>query len=295
MGLTYQVFPTRDEWLEARKRTIGASSLAHYIATGQLPSPPPNIPNIRSALRFGSIWEPMLVQIYADRLHLDLATKNTPVEQLENGQIAWYDNSFYTDGRLHASLDAAYRDHAGIIHTVEVKTGSQPAYTFLTRMQRDQYASQAQIEARMLGTDRAEIVYAQRPPDWETLTSSQIVEHVTDTLYGTIIPDVMSMEELERHATAYEHAMRPTANQGDLLLADLLEAKRRYGQARQRLAAWMAEHPDERVAYEGHVARMTAGTRTITDYATYFRQHPADLTPYRKTTTNSRLSIAKER
>lgn len=163
-NLTYKVFKDRETWLEAREETVGASSLAHFIASGELPSPPPDVPAVQSALQFGSIWEPMLVKLYAEHLHLDVASKNTPVANLTAGQLAWYDNSFYTDGRLHVSLDAAYRDHEGILHTVEVKTGSKPSYAFLTTEQRKQYSAQAQIEARMMDTEHAEIIYAQRPP-----------------------------------------------------------------------------------------------------------------------------------
>lgn len=294
MDLTYHIYPTRDEWLEARKQTIGASSLAHYIATAQLPSTPPNVPAVQSALQFGSIWEPMLVKQYADRLHLDIVGKNTPVHQLENGQLAWYDNSFYTDGRLHVSLDAAYRDHAGHLHTVEAKTGSKPAYAFLNTTQHDQYEAQAQIEARMMDTDFAEIIYAQRPSGWETLSANQITEHIERTLDIITIPDIMGMSELEQYATAYEHAQQPSDPDGQRLLDELLAAKSQYETAKTRLSAWLEQHPGERAASNGHIARLASTTRTITDYKTYFKQHPADLTPYKKTSTSIRLSIVKE-
>ena len=294
-NLTYRVFQDRETWLEARKQTIGASSLAHFIATGQLPSPPPNIPIIQSALRFGSIWEPMLVQLYANRLRLTIVAKNTPVEELENGQLAWYDNSFYTDGRLHVSLDAAYRDREGILHTVEAKTGSKPSYAFLTAEQRGQYAAQAQIEARMMGTDYAEIIYAQRPPSWETLDADHITGRIRETLDIITVPDVMDASVLERHAMEYERANHPVDNDGRRLLAELLEVKDRYEALKDRLAAWLDGHPGERVACEGHVARLAESTRTTTDYKAYFSRHPADLTPFRKTLKTTRLSIVKEK
>ena len=296
-NLTYKVFQDRETWLKAREETIGASSLAHFIATGQLPSPPPDVPAVQSALQFGSIWEPMLVKLYAERLELDIASKNTPVAQLENGQLAWYDNSFYTDGRLHVSLDAAYRDHGGLLHTVEVKTGSKPSYAFLSTEQRSQYASQAQIEARMMDTDYAEIIYAQRPPSWETLNADYITERIKETLDIVIVPDVMDAGALEKHATEYERAMRPADadNGGQQLLADLLEAKDRYETLKEQLATWLAEHPGERVACDGHVARLAETTRTTTDYKAYFQQHPADLTPFKKTSTTTRLSVVKEK
>lgn len=296
-NLTYRVFQDRETWLKAREETIGASSLAHFIATGQLPSPPPDIPAVQSALRFGSIWEPMLVKLYAEHLQLAIVAKNTPVDRLENGQLAWYDNSFYTDGRLHVSLDAAYRDYGGILHTVEVKTGSKPSYAFLTTEQHNQYSAQAQIEARMMDTEYAEIIYAQRPPSWETLDADYITEQIKKTLDIAIVQDVMDVGKLEKYATEYERAEHPTDadNGGQQLLAELLEAKDRYDTLRERLSTWLGEHPGERVVCAGHVARLAETTRTTTDYRAYFSQHPADLTPFRKTSTTTRLSVVKEK
>lgn len=296
-NLTYRVFQDRETWLKAREETIGASSLAHFIATGQLPSPPPDVPAVQSALRFGSIWEPMLVKLYAEHLQLAIVAKNTPVEKLENGQLAWYDNSFYTDGRMHVSLDAAYRDHGGLLHTVEVKTGSKPSYAFLSAERRSQYSAQAQIEARMMDTEYAEIIYAQRPPSWETLNADYITERIKETLDIVIVPDVMDAGALEKHATEYERAMRPTDsdNGGQQLLAELLEAKDRYEALKEKLATWLDEHPGERVSCAGHVARLAETTRTTTDYKAYFSQHPADLTPFRKTSKTTRLSVVKEK
>lgn len=296
-NLTYKVFQDRETWLKAREETIGASSLAHFIATGQLPSPPPDIPAVQSALRFGSIWEPMLVKLYAEHLQLAIVAKNTPVDCLENGQLAWYDNSFYTDGRLHVSLDAAYRDYGGILHTVEVKTGSKPSYAFLTNEQRNQYSAQAQIEARMMDTEYAEIIYAQRPPSWETRNAEYITERIKETLDTVIVPDVMDVGKLEKYVTEYERAEQPadTDDDGWRLLSELLEAKDRYEALKEKLSTWLGEHPGERVYCAGHVARLVETTRTTTDYKAYFSQHPADLTPFRKTSTTTRLSVVKEK
>lgn len=296
-NLTYKVFQDRETWLKAREETIGASSLAHFIATGQLPSPPPDIPAVQSALRFGSIWEPMLVKLYAEHLQLAIVSKNTPVDRLENGQLAWYDNSFYTDGRLHVSLDAAYRDYGGLLHTVEVKTGSKPSYAFLTTEQRNQYSAQAQIEARMMDTEYAEIIYAQRPPSWETLNAEYITERIKETLDIAIVPDVMDTGKLERYVTEYERAEQPDDpdDYGWRLLAELLEAKDRYEALKEKLSTWLSEHPGERVYCAGHIARLVETTRTTTDYKAYFSQHPADLTPFRKTSTTTRLSVVKEK
>lgn len=295
-NLTYKVFKDRETWLKAREETIGASSLAHFIATGQLPSPPPPIPAVQSALQFGSIWEPMLVKLYAEHLELVIVAKNTPVEQLENGQLAWYDNSFYTDGRLHVSLDAAYRDNEGVLHPVEVKTGSKPSYAFLSTEQRSQYSAQAQIEACMINAGYAEIIYAQRPPSWETLSADSITKRIEETLNVVTVSDMMDTDTLEQHAAEYEHAMHPTDadNGGRQLLTELLEAKDRYETLKDKLSTWLTEHPGKRVACDGHVARLAETTRTTTDYKAYFQQHPADLTPFQKTSSTTRLSVVKE-
>lgn len=296
-NLTYKVFKDRETWLKAREETIGASSLAHFIATGQLPSPPPAIPAVQSALQFGSIWEPMLVKLYAEHLELVIAAKNTPVEQLENGQLAWYDNSFYTDGRLHVSLDAAYRDNGGVLHTVEVKTGSKPSYAFLNSEQHSQYSAQAQIEACMINAGHAEIIYAQRPPSWETLSADSITKRIKETLNVVTVSNMMDTDTLEKHAAEYERAIHPTDvdNDGQQLLTELLEAKDRYETLKDKLATWLTEHPGKRVACDGHVARLAETTRTTTDYKAYFQQHPADLTPFQKTSSTTRLSVVKEK
>lgn len=294
-NLTYRVFPDRETWLKAREETVGASSLAHFIATRQLPSTPPNVPAVQSAIKFGSIWEPMVVKLYAEHLQLDVASKNTPLANLTAGQLAWYDNSFYTDGRMHVSLDAAYRDHDGLLHTVEVKTGSKPSYAFLTAMQHRQYSAQAQLEARMVGAEFAEIVYAQRPADWERLSPGAITEHIKKTLYIVFIDDIMEQDAVDRWYDAYKNE-NDDSEDGLPLMSELLEAKERYEHAKERLTMWLSDHPGERVHYDGHVARLVETSRTTTDYATLFGQHPEiDLKPFQKTSKTIRLSIVKEK
>ena len=293
-NLEYHVYDTREQWLEAREETVGASSLAHFIATGQLPSPPPDVPAVQSAIQFGSIWEPMVVKLYAEHLRLDLASKNTPVADLTAGQLAWYDNSFYTDGRMHVSLDAAYRDRDGILHTVEVKTGSKPSYAFLSAMQHRQYSAQAQLEARMVGAKYAEIIYAQRPADWERLSSDAITEHIRKTLDIVFVSDIMEQDVVDRWYDAYKKD--DDSEDGLPLMSEVLEAKERYERAKERLTMWLSDHPGERIHCDGHVARLVETSRTTTDYATLFGQHPEiDLKPFQKTSTTTRLSIIKEK
>lgn len=295
-NLEYHVYETREQWLEARKNTVGASSLAHFIASGELPSPPPNVPAVQSAIQFGSIWEPMLVKLYAEHLQLDVASKNTPVADLTAGQLAWYDNSFYTDGRMHVSLDAAYRDRDGILYTVEVKTGSKPSYAFLSAMQHRQYSAQAQLEARMVGAKYAEIIYAQRPADWERLSPDAITEHIRKTLDIAFVGNIMEQDAVDRWYDAYKKAERDDSKDGLPLMSEVLEAKERYENAKERLTMWLSDHPGERIHCDGHVARLVETSRTTTDYATLFGQHPEiDLTPFQKTSTTTRLSIVKEK
>ena len=293
-NLEYHVYDTREQWLEARKDTIGASSLAHFIASGELPSPPPDVPAVQSAIQFGSIWEPMLVKLYAERLQLDLTSKNTPLSDLAAGQLAWYDNSFYTDGRMHVSLDAAYRDRDGILHTVEVKTGSKPSYAFLSAMQHRQYSAQAQLEARMVGADFTEIIYAQRPPDWERLSPDVITEHIGKTLDIVSVSDIMEQDVVDMWYDDYKKD--DDSEDGLPLMSEVLEAKERYEKAKERLAMWLSDHPGERIHCDGHVARLVETSRTTTDYATLFGQHPEiDLKPFQKTSKTIRLSIVKEK
>ena len=295
-NLEYHVYDTREQWLEARKTTVGASSLAHFIATEQLPSPPPNVPAVQSAIQFGSIWEPMVVKLYAEHLQLDVASKNTPLADLTAGQLAWYDNSFYTDGRMHVSLDAAYRDSDGILHTVEVKTGGKPSYAFLTAMQHRQYYAQAQLEARMVGAKYAEIIYAQRPSDWERLSPDAITEHIRKTLHIVFVDDIMEQDAVDRWYDAYKKYENDGSEDGLPLMSEVLESKERYERAKERLTMWLNDHPGERVHCHGHVARLVETSRTTTDYATLFGQHPEiDLKPFQKTSKAIRLSIVKEK
>lgn len=293
-NLEYHVYDTREQWLEARKDTVGASSLAHFIASGELPSPPPDVPAVQSAIQFGSIWEPMVVKLYAERLRLDVASKNTPLADLAAGQLAWYDNSFYTDGRMHVSLDAAYRDRDGVLHTVEAKTGSKPSYAFLSAMQHRQYSAQAQLEARMVGAKFAEIIYAQRPADWGRLSPEAITEHIGKTLDIVSVGDIMEQDVVDRWYDAYRKD--DDSEEGLPLMSEALEAKERYERAKERLAMWLSDHPGERVHCGGHVARLVETSRTTTDYAALFGQHPEiDLKPFQKTSKAIRLSIVKEK
>lgn len=129
------------------------------------------------------------------------------------------------------------------------------------------------------------------------LNADYITERIKETLDIAIVPDVMDVGALERYVTEYERAMRPSDsdNGGQQLLAELLEAKDRYETLKGKLSTWLGEHPGERVACAGHIARLAETTRTTTDYKAYFSQHPADLGPFKKTSTTTRLSVVKEK
>lgn len=295
-NLEYHVYDTREQWLEARKNTVGASSLAHFIASGELPSPPPDVPAVQSAIQFGSIWEPMVVKLYAEHMQVDVVSKNTPLADLAAGQLAWYDNSFYTNGRMHVSLDAAYRDRNGVLHTVEVKTGGNPSYAFLSAMQHRQYSAQAQIEACMVGAKFAEIIYAQRPADWEQLSPEAITEHIRGTLDIVFVHDIMEQDVMDMWYHAYKTDEPEDSEEGLPLMSEMLKAKERYEHAKERLTTWLSDHPGKRVHCDGHVARLVETSRTTTDYATLFGQHPEiDLKPFQKTSKAIRLSVVKEK
>ena len=61
---TYTVYPSKDEWLAARDRTPGASTLGRWHAYHEL-TPPPDNEHVRNALTFGSLWEPYIAKQWA--------------------------------------------------------------------------------------------------------------------------------------------------------------------------------------------------------------------------------------
>jgi len=187
---TFEVFKDHEQWLEARKNNIGASTLAQFAITGERATPlPTGIPALESALRFGSDWEPYVAQLVAHSFELTIAPKNTPIEQLEDGQMSWHDDSFYSilDGKVHASLDVA-AVIGGIPSIIEIKTSSATRFAFVGSELRQRYLTQAGLEAFISGAQQYVIAFAHRPPDWQNMSVEDISAVLKDSL-ETIVHD----------------------------------------------------------------------------------------------------------
>lgn len=296
--LTYQTYESHTAWLQARETTVGASTLSHYINDGTPPTPlPDNVPALQDALLFGSVWEPEIVRLYARMNGLKIMGKNIPVENLEPNSITWHDNSFYLNDvypTMHVSYDAILRDEENHLVVVEVKTGS--ARAFWNVRLRPVYQLQAQIEAEFINAGKAVIVYAQRPPQWKTLTSQQISSHLASTISLDWV-EPCKPEQLAEWLAMWDNIQPPTEdNEGSQLLANLLEARQVVDERTLLLSEWLEQHPQTIVKADGRVARLKESTTTRTDYQKYFTDHPAaNLADYQKTTTTTRLSIIKEK
>lgn len=295
--MQFLTFDSRETWLQARKATVGASTLSHFITDGTPPAPlPDNVPALQDALLFGSVWEPEIVRLYARMNGLKIAGKNIPIEELEPNSITWHDNSFYLNDEfpfMHVSYDAIIRDKDNNLIVVEVKTGS--AGSFWNVRLRPTYQRQASIEGAFIHAVKTVIVYAQRPPQWKTLTSQQVSSHLANTIsteWGT----PCTPEQLEEWLDKW-HNTQPaiTDSEGARLLGSLLEAKQLVEERTRVLSEWLEQHPDTTVKADGRIARLKETSTTRTDYAKYFTEHPANLSDYQKTTTTTRLSITKER
>ena len=309
MKRQYRLFETRDAWLKARENSIGASSLAKYWVTGERETQlPDNIPALNSALRFGSDWEPYIAQEFASQSNLNLAVMNVPVEDLNNGELAWYDNSFYisTDDfgnnvkRLHVSLDAAYKDAEGRLITVEIKTGSAGRFGFVSDEFRQRYEIQAGIEARMVDADNAIIVYVQRPHDWESMSVAAISEWVKGYIEVVNVPfkRKVSMHRLVQKLKEYSSERKPSNPEGASLLEKYLGLKNQTDLAKKDLEDWLAVHKGEIVYGGGYIAKLENRESRRTDYKSLFADKgisPDDVEPYVKKTDSIRLSLSKDK
>lgn len=309
MKRQYRLFPTRDEWLKAREASIGASSLAKYWVTGERETKlPDNIPALNSALRFGSDWEPYIAQEFASQSNLNLAVMNAPVEDLNNGELAWYDNSFYisTDDfgnnvkRLHVSLDAAYKDAEGRLVTVEIKTGSAGRFGFVSDELRQRYEIQSGIEARMVDADNAIIVYVQRPHDWESMSVAAISEWVKGYIEVVNVPFKrnVSMHRIVQKLKEYSSERKPSNPEGAGLLETYLGLKSQTDFAKKDLEDWLAVHQGEIVYGGGYIAKLENREAKRTDYKSLFADKgisPDDVEPYVRKTDSIRLSLVKDK
>lgn len=309
MKRQYLLFETRDEWLKARKNSIGASSLAKYWVTGERETKlPDNIPALNSALRFGSDWEPYIAQEFASQSSLNLAVMNTPVEYLSNGELSWYDNSFYLSMNdfgnnidcLHVSLDAAYKDADGHLVTVEIKTGNAGKFGFVSDEFRQRYEIQAGIEARMVDADNSIIVYVQRPHNWESMSVAAISDWIKGHIEVVNVPfkRKVSMHRLVQKLKEYSSERKPSNPEGANLLEKYLSLKSQTDLAKKDLEDWLAVHQGEIVYGGGYIAKLENREAKRTDYKSLFADKgisPDDVEPYVRKVDSIRLSLSKDK
>lgn len=301
--VTFHVFKSEEEWLKAREDTIGASGLAQFWITGEHPSPlPTDIPALTSALNFGSIWEPYIVQEFAKLEGLAIAKVNTPAEELKPNEIAWYDWSFYLNEKLglHMSPDAVFRNSRGALCTLEVKTGSKPKLWEIEQSMMERYRIQAAVEARLLSARHAYIIYAPRPTGWEQMTAEQIQEDIQKSVAAKDILEVKldSDNNLRAIKKMVDSMNDDSPVEESDLLREYVEAKEALKKATDTLTEYLVGHPDEKLHYGGMMARLVQKKNTKTDYEGFLSDHGFDqeaLESYKDVTYKDGLSVTKEK
>lgn len=299
---TYTVYPSKDEWLAARDKTPGASTLGRWHAYHEL-TPPPDNEHVRNALTFGSLWEPYIAKQFALVNGYKTCPPNTHWDDIPNGALAWYDDSILADDQLgcHVSFDAIVRDGSGNLITVEIKTGSAPSFPFVDARMRDAYTVQANVERIMAGAKECVIVYAQRPRDWMSLTPAYIEQWINSHLHVTDVTDPLFKEDdirrLVNEITAPRDMPSDDCAAGDALLAEYLGAKDRADELKAELMEWMAAHPGFTPTSYGRKATLRTSLRRTTNWANLVKDHNlADYVDHytveKETTT---LSITKEK
>lgn len=314
----FHVFDTREEWLQARKTdTVGASSLAQYMVTGERATPlPEGIPALDSALKFGSDWEPYIVELVAQIYGLRVVDMNTPVDKLKPGEIAWYDNSFYSTttingANVHASLDCALRDDYGHLHIVEIKTAKNPAH--IEEQLWNRYVVQSMIETYVTflctpneGLQYPIIACSKRPSHWESMTEEEICKVLQEnwTLhlvkpaeYDQIVGGDAEHDPWQAKAEEYL-AGDKTEDSGDMLLEAYLRSAETMETAKSALMDWLESHPGMVAKSSGKVAKVKTSPSKKTDW----KQLTLDLgigndvvDKYVKTTTIQKLSVVKDK
>ena len=290
------VFDSHDEWLRAREDNIGASTLAQFAITSEHAKPlPTGIPALESALRFGSDWEPFIAQLVALKLGLSIAPKNTPFDRLDDGQISWHDDSFYTmlDGKVHASLDvAAIID--GVPTVIEIKTSSATRFAFVGGELRQRYLMQADIEAFISGAEQYIIAFAHRPTDWENMFPEDISKTLSDSLETLRYDSHMDEAQLKALYDDYEKDASGVEYSG--LLDNILDWEAKAKDGRKHLQEMLAQNPGMIVGAQGKIAQLKESKRVLTDWKKLVEDyHVEDLTPYRTEKTSQSLSITKEK
>lgn len=297
----YTVYPSKDEWLAARDRTPGASTLGRWHAYHEL-TPPPDNEHVRNALTFGSLWEPYIAKQWALVNGYDTCPPNTHWGDIPDGTLAWYDDSILADDQLgcHVSFDAIVRDRSGDLITVEIKTGSAPLFAFVDSRMRDAYRVQANVERIMSGAKECVIVYAQRPRDWMSLNPAYIEQWINEHMQTTDVTDTAFTEDDIRRLVAEidgRVAPEPDGLEGAALLSAYLYAKDAADMAKTRLMDWMAAHPGITPSSHGRRATLRTSLRRTTNWANLVKDHNlgnlvGDYTVEKETTT---LSITKEK
>lgn len=292
------VFDSHEEWLRAREDNIGASTLAQFAITGEHAKPlPTGIPALESALRFGSDWEPFIAQLVASKLRLSIAPKNTPLERLNDGQMSWHDDSFYTilDGRVHASLDvAAIVD--GVPTIIEIKTSSSTRFEFVGNELRKRYLMQADIEAFISGSEQYIIAFAHRPTDWENMDPKYISAVLADSLETLRYDSHMDEAQLKALYNDYRDSLSDAPIQYSQLLDNILDWEEKAKEGRKQLTQQLEDHPNMTVSARGKIAMLKESKRVLTDWKRLVEDyHVDDLTPYRTEKTSMSLSITKEK
>ena len=298
---TYTVYPSKDEWLAARDRTPGASTLGRWHAYHEL-TPPPDNEHVRNALTFGSLWEPYIAKQWALTNGYKTCPPNTHWDDIPDGALAWYDDSILADDSLgcHVSFDAIVRDRSGDLITVEIKTGSAPSFAFVDSRMRDAYRVQANVERIMAGAKECVIVYAQRPRDWMSLSPAYIEQWINEHMQTTDVTDPLFTEEDIRRLVEEidgRDMPEPDDSEGAALLSAYLYAKDAADMAKTRLMDWMNAHPGVTPSSHGRRATLRTSLRRTTNWANLVKDHNlADFvehyTTEKETTT---LSITKEK
>ena len=295
----FKTFPSREAWLDARVDNIGASTLANYKVTSEHAKPlPTGIPALESALTFGSDWEPYVAQLTAQRLGLTFAPKNTPLEQLNDNEMSWHDDSFYTvlDGKVHASLDAA-ANIRGVITILEIKTSSATRFEFVSQQLQLRYQAQAEMEALISGADKYRIVFAHRPNGWQDMSTDDISWHLNETLLIGEPQDVtITMDDLKALYDDYSDSLSDAPVQYSQLLDNILDWEEKAKEGRKQLMQQLEDHPDMTVGAQGKIAVLKESKRVLTDWKRLVEDYQVkDLTPYRTEKTSMSLSITKEK
>ena len=297
----YTVYPSKDEWLAARDRTPGASTLGRWHAYHEL-TPPPDNEHVRNALTFGSLWEPYIAKQWALTNGYKTCPPNTHWDDIPNGALSWYDDSILADDQLgcHVSFDAIVRDRSGDLITVEIKTGSAPSFAFVDSRMRDAYRVQANVERIMAEAKECVIVYAQRPRDWMSLSPAYIEQWINEHMQTTDVTDPLFTEEDIRRLVEEidgRDMPEPDDSEGAALLSAYLYAKDAADMAKTRLMDWMNAHPGVTPSSHGRRATLRTSLRRTTNWANLVKDHNlADFvehyTTEKETTT---LSITKEK